>query len=66
MRPEVKTGLRRLAVVITGTTSVTIAYALHLFSGWPRTVLMIVGAVSLVCAIRLLIAEGRERERTGR
>ena len=66
MRPEIKTGLRRIVTVLAGGTHAVIAYELHLFEGWPWRGLMVLDWVLLFLVARLLIAEGRERERAGR
>ena len=66
MSPEVRTGLRRIVVVVAGAGQGTIAYVLHLFEGWQRTALYLLMLALTAVVIRLLIAEGRERERLGR
>lgn len=66
MSPEVRTGLRRIAVVVAGGGQAAIAYALHLFEGWQRTALYLLVLALFAVVVRLLIAEGRERERLGR
>jgi hypothetical protein len=66
MSPEVRTGLRRIAVVVAGGGQAAIAYALHLFEGWQRTALYLLVLALFAVVVRLLIAEGRERERLRR
>jgi hypothetical protein len=66
MSPEVRTGLRRIATVITGGGQITIAYVLHRFEGWTRTALYLLMLALVAVTIRLIMAEGRERERLGR
>lgn len=63
MSPEIKTALRRIAILVTGSTQAVIAYVLHSFSGWPRIAMLGACLVSLGYMIHFLIDEGRERER---
>jgi hypothetical protein len=66
MAPEVRTGLRRIAVVIAGGGQASIAYVLHSFEGWTRTAMYLLMLALVAVMIRLVMAEGRERERLGR
>ncbi len=66
MRPEIKTGLRRIATLLAGGTHAVIAYELHLFEGWAWRGLVVLDCTLLAVVVRLAMAEGRERERAGR
>ena len=66
MSPEVRTGLRRIAAVIAGSGQAAIAYSLHLFEGWQRNALYGLCLTLMGTFIRLVMEEGRERERLGR
>jgi uncharacterized membrane protein YgaE (UPF0421/DUF939 family) len=56
MTPTVRTGLRRIATVVLGMGQASIAYMLHAFTGWQWWAMLGV-------ALRLVMAEGAERER---
>ena len=66
MAPEIKTGLRRIATLLVGGTHLVITYELHRFDGWAWRGMMVLDWVLLFLVARLLITEGRERERAAR
>ncbi len=66
MSPEVRTGLRRIGIVIAGGGQAAISYALHLFEGRQRTALYVLFLALIATFIHLTLEEGRERERSGR
>ncbi len=53
-------------VVVIGAGQGTSAYVLHLFEGWQRTALYLLMLALTAVVVRLLIVEGRERQRLGR
>jgi hypothetical protein len=61
MSPEVRTGLRRLGVVLACGGQSGIAYVIHRFDGWTRIALYVLMLALIAVLVRLSMAEGRER-----
>ena len=66
MTPETRTVLRRVITTIAGAAQACIAYLMHTFVGWTWWAMFALYAALVTIIIRLLIEEGRERERAER